>query len=141
EGKERRSVAPEASISQATAPGESALGKSFPVGKGKVTWVNFWAAWCVPCKEEIPRLLAWEKTLSREGKAFELVFVSLDDDERQLQDFLEQQGADGMRRRYWLREGSQRQEWLSRVGMDSDPRLPAHLVVSARGETHCVIDG
>lgn len=141
QGKTRRKVPGDASIDRAQAPGESAVSPRLLASQAEVTWVNFWAAWCVPCREEIPRLVAWEKTLQEEGLPFRLVFVSLDDDERQLREFLERQPADGLRRTYWLREGSQREEWLSKVGMDTDPRLPAHLVVAASGETHCVVEG
>ena len=48
---------------------------------GGFTWVNFWAAWCVPCREEIPRLMGWQKKLTGTGKSFRLHFVSVDDDE------------------------------------------------------------
>lgn len=140
-GKARRKVSSSAKIERAEASGEKALGAPFPVGQGEVTWVNFWAAWCVPCREEIPRLVAWEKKLVGEGLPFRVVFVSLDDDERQLREFLEKQPGEGLRRTYWLREGAQREEWLTQVGMDPDPRLPIHLLVSAVGEAHCVIEG
>lgn len=138
---DRKAVDRKRAIAQAGAPGETALPGELPVGGGQVTWINFWAAWCVPCKEEIPRLLAWEKTLTGAGIPLSVVFVSLDDDERQLRDFLAQQAADGLRRTYWLREGAQREQWLAHVGMDTDPRLPVHLLVHTKGETYCVIDG
>lgn len=138
---ERKAIDKKRAMARAAAPGEAALPNELPVGGGHATWVNFWAAWCVPCKEEIPRLLAWEKTLTGEGIPFRVVFVSLDDDERQLRDFLAQQDADGLRRTYWLREGVQREEWLAQVGMDTDPRLPVHLLANAKGETYCVVDG
>lgn len=140
-GKDRKPIDRKRALARAAAPGESPLPEAVPVGGGGATWVNFWAAWCVPCKEEIPRLLAWEKTLAAEGIPFRVAFVSLDDDERQLHDFLAQQGAEGLRRTYWLREGSQREEWLAHVGMDTDPRLPVHLLASGRGETYCLVDG
>lgn len=141
EGNARKAVPPGGGMSRAGAPGEEELASRLPVGSGVVTWVNFWAAWCVPCREEIPRLLAWEKQLNAEGKSFRVVFVSLDDDERQLREFLAKQSAGGLRRTYWLREGTPREEWLAQVGMDTDPRLPVHLLVGTNGESHCVVDG
>ncbi len=36
--------------------------------------VNFWATWCRPCKEEIPRLRRWAKSNPR----VEVVMVNLD---------------------------------------------------------------
>ena len=42
--------------------------------RGKAVIVNFWASWCVPCKEEAPRLeKAW-----REYKQRGLVVVGVD---------------------------------------------------------------
>lgn len=123
---------------QATA--ERPLPERIDVSQG-TTWINFWAAWCVPCKEEIPILLGWEKKLRADGLDFKVVFVSLDDDERQLSSFLEQQPAQGLRRSYWLTEGSKRTEWLGKVGMKADMELPAHLIVDGSGTVRCKLQG
>jgi thiol-disulfide isomerase/thioredoxin len=132
---------PTSEISRANAPGADPLPETLPVARGKWTWVNFWAAWCVPCKEEIPRLLAWERKLNQSGTPFRLVFVSLDDDTRQLQGFLSQQPADQLRASYWLRDGEEREKWFAGVDLDSDPELPAHLLVDPQGKLRCVVKG
>ena len=132
---------PTTDIGRAAAPGVAEPGDQVPVGAGKWTWVNFWAAWCVPCKEEMPRLIRWEKKLAEEGKGFRLVFVSLDDDPRQLEQFLKSQPAGGVQSTLWLREGKQREDWLSAVEMDTDPELPAHLIVDPSGKARCVVNG
>ena len=132
---------PTSDISRASSPGVAQPPKALPVGGGKWTWVNFWAAWCVPCKEEIPRLVSWAKKLNQSGIPFRLVFITLDDDARQLEQFLRGESAGGLQSTYWLREGEEREKWLKGVGWDSDPKLPAHLLVDPQGKLRCVIDG
>ncbi len=105
------------------------------------TWVNFWAAWCVPCKEEIPRLLSWQTRLKGQGKNFKVTFVSLDDDERQLAAFLGNQPQNGLKASYWLHEGKERTDWLAGAGVDPDPDLPQHLLVDAKGKVRCRVRG
>jgi thiol-disulfide isomerase/thioredoxin len=109
--------------------------------EGNWTWVNFWAAWCVPCKEEIPRLRTFEQKLNQSGKSFALTFVSLDDDARQLQDFLVAQPAGGVKSTYWLKDGPEREKWLIAAGVEADPELPAHLLVDPKGKIRCVVRG
>jgi thiol-disulfide isomerase/thioredoxin len=45
--------------------------------KGKVVLINFWATWCVPCKEEIPWLIEFERKYKDEGFAV----IGIDRDE------------------------------------------------------------
>ena len=67
-------------------PGSPAPGFSLPVPggaevslarlRGRVVFVNFWATWCAPCREEAPSLERLYKSLSAEG--FELLGISID---------------------------------------------------------------
>jgi len=131
---------PKKKVSRAAAKGAPELPESLPVGGGKWTWVNFWAAWCAPCKEEIPRLLGFEQKLQASG-AFRLSFISLDDDERQLHDFLDGQPSAGLHASYWLKEGSEREDWLKSAGQNPDAPLPFHLLVDPKGKIRCAIQG
>lgn len=56
--------------------------------KGKVVLVNFWAAWCVPCADEIPQFIALEKKYQGEG--LQVIGFSVEDDARELRDFCHQ---------------------------------------------------
>ena len=114
--------------------------EALPLGGG-YTWVNFWAAWCKPCKEEIPRLLRFQQEVAKASPSFKLAFVSLDDDERQLSGFLAEQPPSGLRRTYWLKEGKEREEWLKTAGLEPDPDLPFHLLFDAKGKLRCVLKG
>src|SRR6266567_1704569 len=44
--------------------------------RGKIVVVNFWATWCGPCQEELPRLAQIAETYA--GKPVEFVLISID---------------------------------------------------------------
>jgi len=56
--------------------------------RGKVVLVNFWAAWCVPCAEEIPQFVALQKKYQDQG--LQVVGVSVEDDAADLLAFCRQ---------------------------------------------------
>ena len=45
---------------------------------GKVVLLDFWATWCIPCKEEIPWFQEFERKYK--GRGFAVVGVSMDED-------------------------------------------------------------
>jgi peroxiredoxin len=76
------------------APGfslQSSDGQQVSLGelKGKVVMVNFWATWCVPCRQEMPHLQALYERYNSLG--FELLAVNV-----------EKNNAEGARK--WLEE-------------------------------------
>jgi peroxiredoxin len=53
--------------------------------KNKVVLVNFWAAWCVPCADEVPQFIALQKKY--QGQGLQVIGFSVDDDAQELQRF------------------------------------------------------
>lgn len=123
------------------ASGAPELPRPIAFGAGKWVWLNFWAAWCGPCKEEMPRLVAWQEKLRKAGVLIDLAFVSLDDDERQLERFLDGQPAAGVRASYWLPEGGARTSFLGSLHFKDTPELPLQALVSPSGQLACTIQG
>ena len=132
---------PKGSFKTKSAAGAGDLPAAIAFGAGKWVWLNFWAAWCGPCKEEMPRLLAWQEKLRKAGVLIDLAFVSLDDDERQLERFLEGQPAAGVRASYWLPEGGARTSFLSSLSLKDTPELPVQALVSPNGQLACLVQG
>jgi thiol-disulfide isomerase/thioredoxin len=111
---------------------------SLVVGGGKWTWVNLWAGWCGPCKEEMPMLKGWGDAL-KERLRFE--FVSVDEDERLALRFLNAQPETGLRASRHLAEGDAKKEWLESAGIGEITKLPMHVLVDPEGAIRCVITG
>ena len=69
------------------ADGQALLGLSLPdmqgqeqglaQWKGKVLIVNFWATWCVPCREEMPEFVKLQEEFGKRGVQF--VGIAVDD--------------------------------------------------------------
>ncbi len=59
--------------------------------RGKIVFLNFWATWCGPCKEEMPFLEILHKQFK--GKDFVLLTISVDyEGARPVQEFIRKQG-------------------------------------------------
>jgi len=59
--------------------------------KGKVVFLNFWASWCDPCKEEMPSMDALYKTLRTNGN-FAMVTVLYRDSLTNASDYMKSKG-------------------------------------------------
>jgi thiol-disulfide isomerase/thioredoxin len=129
---------PERAPDQLGSAGEAKLPEDPLAAGAKWKWINLWAAWCKPCKEELPILLDWQKQL---GAELEFVFMSFDDDERQLSAFMESQPPTGLRRSYWLPDGPARLAWLKELHMKTEPELPMQLLIDPKGRLRCQVKG
>jgi peroxiredoxin len=55
--------------------------------RGKAVLLNFWATWCVPCKEEMPWLVAFQKQYAPKGLV--ILGIAMDASAEQIRKFTE----------------------------------------------------
>ncbi len=56
--------------------------------RGKVVLLDFWATWCVPCKDEIPHFVEMQNRYGTQG--LQVIGISMDDDEQLARNFGQQ---------------------------------------------------
>jgi thiol-disulfide isomerase/thioredoxin len=73
-------VAPPVAAPPVQVEGPDGRPVALPAAKGALTFVNFWATWCPPCRAEMPSMLQLGREIAeRHPGRFRMVAVSVDD--------------------------------------------------------------
>lgn len=101
--------------------------------KGQAFVVNFWATWCLPCREELPRFSAMAKEYGAGNVPF--VLISIDDLEnlKQVRDFVAQQQ---LSLPVWVGASTEMLQHFSKKEI-----VPATLILDEHGEVVRIING
>lgn len=62
--------------------------------KGKYKYIDIWATWCVPCKQEIPSLQKLEEEFAQQDIVF--ISISIDKNKKKWEDFVKQKQLGGV---------------------------------------------
>ena len=98
-------------------------------GRARVTVLNVWATWCMPCRQEFPELL--EATRAHAGDGVRLVLVSTDFDE-QMPDVRRFLADHGIRDTTYVKHGSD-QAFIDGLNPHWTGTIPATFVYDATG--------
>ena len=98
--------------------------------RGKVVLVNFWATWCVPCREEMPSIDRLKSSMK--GQPFEVLAVNLAEPLSRIEKFVAQLplGFPLLRDR----DGAAGKAWKAKL-------LPASYLIGRDGRIRYVVYG
>lgn len=74
--------------------GDQRLIQYLKTHSGKPVLINFWATWCEPCREEMPSMQRMVKRLHDAGLDILVVTVSVADNKKKAEKFLQDTGLD-----------------------------------------------
>jgi len=101
-----------------------------PELEGKVTYIDFWASWCAPCKAAFPEI---EKLYSEnKDKGFQVIAVSVDSSEKMMRRFLDK--VDPSFATVW--DADQKLVEHAEVGV-----MPTSFLIDAEGKIRAVHEG
>lgn len=132
-GKRVELDVPSVKVSSIEVKGAKPLEPKIETG-GKWTWVNVWAAYCGPCREEIPRIKSFGEKLEKDGAAVRVTFVSFDDDARESIKFMEKGALD----RSLFVDENDHEKLFTGLGIPKNSALPLQVFVDPKGTIRCV---
>ena len=99
--------------------------------KGKVALVNFWATYCVPCRKEMPALVAMQQRLAARG--FQLITVSADEPEQEkdASAFLDKNKVAAP---FYIRRASDDDKFVNSIDPKWSGALPASFLYDRQGK-------
>jgi len=92
--------------------------------KGKVILLDFWATWCVPCKQEIPGFIELQKQYG--GRGLQILGVSVDDSLKMAKEY-----ATGMKMNYPVLLAEGKEDILK--AYDPIPSIPVSIIIDRDG--------
>jgi thiol-disulfide isomerase/thioredoxin len=101
--------------------------------RGSITVISFWATWCAPCREELPRLSLLNQQYATRGVRMIAISVDNPKDFAKIQTFLQQQN---IALDVWTGAGI---DTLDRLGLGDI--VPSTIVMDRNGEVVGRISG
>ena len=107
--------------------------------KGRVVFVNFWATWCVPCREEFPELARLQKTMGPAGLTVLGISTDLARDLPAVEKFLSEQKPGFPN--YRKKAGGDDQDFINAVDRSWGGELPFTVLYGRDGRKARVFSG
>lgn len=94
--------------------------------KGKVTYIDIWATWCLPCRGEIPALKELEKKFH--GKDVAFVSISIDQNKDEWKEFVKSEDLKGVQ---LFAENAFESQFIQDYGIR---QIPTFIIIDKEGK-------
>lgn len=91
--------------------------------------VNFWASWCLPCREEFPEFVRFDRESDPSDVQVQFVTVDFEEDLPHAAQFLREHGIDGTT---YVKDGKEG-AFISEINPDWTGAIPATAVYDREG--------
>ena len=99
--------------------------------RGKVLLIDFWATWCAPCREEMPKLVKLCSAYRDRGLAFTTISCDEPEQETQATTFVTSQGAPGP---YYVKRAKSDDSFINAIDPKWSGALPALFLFNRSGQ-------